>query len=91
MEQLGTLILDAIIKLRNNSKQPNENSVHTSIIKGLQIIKQKAIRGKIIDTHKESRIINRPTAGKKSYFTINNGLPTIESVKWIFKEQQVHW
>ena len=80
MEQLGTLILDAIIKLRNNSKQPNENSIHTSIIKGLQIIKQ-AIRGKIIDTHKESRIINRPTAGKNSYFTINNGLLTIESVK----------
>ena len=63
MEQLGTLILDAIIKLRNNSKQPNENSIHTSIIKGLQIINQKAIRGKIIDTHKESRIIIRPTAG----------------------------
>ena len=51
MEQLDTLIFDALIKLRNNKKQPNKNSIHTFNIKGLQIIKQKTIRGKIIDTH----------------------------------------
>ena len=45
---------------------------------------------------KENKIINRPSAGKNSYFTvsddntddlsINNGLFTIESVKEIFKD-----
>ena len=29
MEQIDTLIFDAVIKLRNNKKQPNENSIHT--------------------------------------------------------------
>lgn len=29
MEQLDVLIFGAIIKLRNNKKQPNENSIHT--------------------------------------------------------------
>ena len=33
MEQLDTLISDAIIKLRNNKKQPNENSIHALISK----------------------------------------------------------
>ena len=32
MEQLKTLIFDAIIKLRNNEKEPNKNSIHTLII-----------------------------------------------------------
>ena len=29
MKQIDTLIFDAVIKLRNNKKQPNENSIHT--------------------------------------------------------------
>ena len=33
LEQLDTLISDAIIKLRNNKKQPNENSIHALISK----------------------------------------------------------
>ena len=51
MEQIDTLIFDAIIKLRNNKKQPNENSIHTLILKDCKSLRKKAIGGKIIDTH----------------------------------------
>lgn len=103
MEQLDTLIFDVIVKLRKNKKQSNENSIYNLILKEyanitgiIQIIKQKDIRGNIIDTYKKDKIINRPCGGKSSYYTvsyentdsisINNGLLTIESVTEIFKE-----
>ena len=95
MEQLDTLIFDAIIKLRNN-KQPNENSIHTLISKDCKSLSKKQLEERLLTLSKENKIINRPSAGKNSYFTvsddntddlsINNGLLTIESVKEIFKE-----
>ena len=57
MEQLDTLIFDAITKWEQH---PHFN------IKGLQIIKQKTIREKI---SKENKIINRVPGCKNSYFT----------------------
>lgn len=60
MEQLDTLIFDVIVKLRKNKKQSNENSIYNLILKEyanitgiIQIIKQKEIRGNIIDTYKK--------------------------------------
>ena len=62
----------------------------------MQIIKQKAIGGKLFTLTKENKITNRPSVGKNFYFnvsddntddfSINNGLLTIDSVKEIFKE-----
>ena len=57
MEQLDTLIFDAITKWEQH---PHFN------IKGLQIIKQKTIREKI---SKENKIINRVSGCKNFYFT----------------------
>ena len=60
MEQLDTLIFDVIVKLRKNKKQSNENSIYNLILKEyanitgtVQIIKQKDIRGNIIDTYEK--------------------------------------
>ena len=43
MEQIDTLIFDAIIKLRNNKKQPNENSIHTLISKDCKSLSKKQL------------------------------------------------
>lgn len=60
MKQLDTLIFDVIVKLRKNKKQSNENSIYNLILKEyanitgtIQIIKQKDIRGNIIDTYEK--------------------------------------
>ena len=91
MEQLDTLIFDAIIK-----KQPNENSIHTLISKDCKSLSKKQLEERLLTLTKENKIINRPSAGKNSYFTVsdantddlslNNGLLNIELVKEIFKE-----
>ena len=96
MEQIDTLIFDAIIKLRNSKKQPDENSIHTLISKDCKSLSKKQLEERLLTLTKENKIINRPPAGKNSYFTvsddntddfsINNGLLTIDSVKEIFKE-----
>ena len=59
-------------------------------------LSKKQLEERLLILTKENKIINRPSAGKNSYFTvsddntddlsINNGLLTIESVKEIFKE-----
>ena len=59
-------------------------------------LSKKQLEERSLILTKENKIINRPSAGKNSYFTvsddntddlsINNGLLTIESVKEIFKE-----
>ena len=98
MEQLDTLIFDAII----NKKQPNENSIHTLISKDCKSLSKKQLEERLLTFTKENKTINRPSARKNSYFTvsdentddlfINNGLLNIESLKEIFmemfKEQQ---
>ena len=40
---IDTLIFDAIIKLRNNKKQPNENSIHTLILKDCKSLSKKQL------------------------------------------------
>ena len=70
MEQLDTLIFNAIIKLSYNKKQPNENSIHTLISKDSKSLSKKQLEERLLTLNKENKI--------KS---INNGLLTIESVK----------
>ena len=97
MESLDTLVFDAIIKIRNNKNQPNENSIHTLISKDCKSLSKK----QLLTLTRENKIINKPFAGKNSYFTVsdekiddlsvNNGLLTIEILeifKGMFKEQQ---
>ena len=105
MEQIDTLIFDAIIKLRNNKKQPNENSIHTLISKDCKSLIKKQLEERLLTLTKENEIINRPSAGENSYFTvsedntddfsINNGLLTIDSVKETCKKclrsSKMHW
>ena len=43
IEQLDALILDAIIKLRNNKKQPNDSSIHTLISKDCKSLSKKQL------------------------------------------------
>ena len=43
MEQLDTLIFDAIIKLRNNKKQRNEKNIHTLISKDGKSLSKKQL------------------------------------------------
>ena len=102
MDQLDTVIFDAIIKLRNNKKQPDENSILTLISKDCKSLSKKQLEKRLMTLTKESKIINRPSVGKNSYFTVSDdntddlsiiaGLLAIESVKEIlketFKEQQ---
>ena len=102
MEQLDTLIFDAIIKLRNNKKRPNENSIYTLISKDCKSLSKMQLEERLLTLTTENKFVNCHSARKNSYFTvsddntddlsINNGLLTIESVKEIFmeifKEQQ---
>ena len=85
-----------MIKLRTIKKQPNENSIFTLISKDWKSLSKQQLEKRLLTPTKENRIIDRPSAGKNSYFTvsydntddlsINNGLLTIESVKQIFKK-----
>ena len=53
MEQIDTLIFDAIIKLRNNKKQPNENSIHTLISKDCKSLSKKQLEERLLTLTKE--------------------------------------
>ena len=54
MEQLDTLIFDAIIKLRNNKKQPNENSIHTLMSKDSKSLSKKQLEERLLTLTKEN-------------------------------------
>ena len=58
MEQSDTLIFDAIIRLRNNKKQPNENSIHTLISKDCKSLNKMQLEERLLTLTKENKIIN---------------------------------
>ena len=91
MEKLDSFIIEAITKLRNNKKQPNENNIYTLILKDAKSLAKKDLEERLMTLTKENKILNKPYGGKNSYFTIeeesdNNSFVTIEFVKEIFKE-----
>ena len=86
MEKLDSSIIEAITKLRNNKKQPNENNIYTLILKDAKSLAKKDLEERLMTLTKENKILNKPYGGKNSYFTIeegsdNNSFVTIEFVK----------
>ena len=69
IKQIETLIFNAIIKLRDNKKQANENSIHTLISKDCKTLSKKQLEERLKTLTKENKIINRPPAGENFYFT----------------------
>ena len=53
MEQIDTLIFDAIIKLRNNKNQTNENSTRTLISKACKSLSKKQLEERLLTLTKE--------------------------------------
>ena len=47
MEQVDTLIFEAITKLRNTKKQPTKNSIHTFILKDFISLNQKQVEKRL--------------------------------------------
>ena len=91
MEKLDSSIIEAITKLRNNKKQPNENNIYTLILKDAKSLAKKDLEERLMTLTKENKIINKPYGGRNSYFTIEeesdkNSFVTIEFIKEIFKE-----
>ena len=91
MEKLDSSIIEAITKLRNNKKQPNENNIYTLILEDAKSLAKKDLEERLMTLTKENKIINKPYGGKNSYFTIEeesdkNSFVTIEFIKEIFKE-----
>ena len=64
MEQLDTLIFDAIIKLRNNKKQPNENSIHTLISKDCKSLSKKQLEEILLTLTKKIKSLIDPVQVK---------------------------
>ena len=91
MEKLDSSIIEAITKLTNNKKQPNENNIYTLISKDAKSLAKKDLEERLMTLTKDNKIINKPYGGKNSYFTIEeesdkNSFVTIEFIKEIFKE-----
>ena len=68
MEPLDKLIFDAIIKLRNKKKQPNENSIRTLVSSYCKLLRKRQLEERLLTLTKENNIRNRPSAGKKLLF-----------------------
>ena len=64
MEQIDTLIFDAIIKLRNNKKQPNENSIHTLISKDCKSLSKKQLEEILLTLTKKIKSLIDPVQVK---------------------------
>ena len=91
MEKLDGSIIEAIIKLRNNKNQPNENNIYTLILKDAKSLAKKDLEERLMTLTNENKVKNKPYGGKNSYFTIEeesdkNSFVTIEFIKEIFKE-----
>ena len=72
MEQLDTLIFDAIIKLRNNKKQLNDSNIHTLILIDYKSLSKKQLEKRLLTLAKKKKNINRPPGGKSSCFTVSD-------------------
>ena len=64
MEQIDTLIFDAIIKLRNNKKQPNENSILTLISKDCKSLSKKQLEEILLTLTKKIKSLIDPVQVK---------------------------
>ena len=61
---IDTLIFDAIIKLRNNKKQPNENSILTLISKDCKSLSKKQLEEILLTLTKKIKSLIDPVQVK---------------------------
>ena len=72
MEQLDSHIFNAITKLRNNKKQPNENSIYNYILKTVESLTTEQLENRLRDLIKANKLENKPHSGRNSYFIVEN-------------------
>ena len=68
MEQLSDNILDAIIILRQNKKQPNEDSILNILISKIKSLTKAKLDSQLNELIKQLRIYNKPYCGNNSYY-----------------------
>ena len=56
MEQLDSHIFNAITKLRNNKKQPNENSIYNYILKIVESLTTEQLENRLRDLIKANKL-----------------------------------
>ena len=72
MEQLDTHTFNAITKLRNNKKQPNENSIYNYILKTVESLATEQLEDRLRDLIKANKLENKLHSGRNSYFIVEN-------------------
>ena len=72
MEQLDTHTFNAITKLRNNKKQPNENSIYNYILKTVESLTTEQLEDRLRDLIKANKLENKLHSGRNSYFIVEN-------------------
>ena len=72
MEQSDSHIFNAITKLRNNKKQPNENSIYNYILKTVESLTTEQLENRLRDLIKANKLENKPHSGRNSYFIVEN-------------------
>ena len=68
MEQLGSHIFNAITKLQNNKRQPNENSIYNYILKTVESLTTEQLEDRLRDLIKANKLENKQRSGRNSYF-----------------------
>ena len=71
-EQLDSHIFNAITKLRNNKKQPNENSIYNYILKTVESLTAEQLEDRLRDLIKANKLENKLHSGRNSYFIVEN-------------------
>ena len=56
MEQSDSHIFNAITRLRNNKKQPNENSIYNYILKTVESLATEQLEDRLLDFIKSNNI-----------------------------------
>ena len=71
MEQLDTLIFNAIESLRTNKKQPNEDTLFTTISKELTLLTKEQLNERLNNLLDNNKLSNKPHGGKNSYYKLD--------------------
>ena len=72
VKQLDSHIFNAITKLRNNKKQPNENSIYNYILKTVESLTAEKLEDRLRDLIKAKKLKNKHHSGRDSYFIVEN-------------------
>ena len=72
MEQLDSHMFNAVTKLRNNKKQPTENSIYNYILKTVESLTAEQLENRLRDLIKANKLENKPHRGRNSYFIVES-------------------